>query len=190
MSGKIYFKHGTMNSGKSLDLIRTHYNYTERDMNCIVFKPAIDNRDGVTVVKSRTGSQVDCLNYIGKEQLIELIGKQKIDAILFDECQFLKESDIDDIQEICYTYNIPIIFYGLKVDFQSHLFPATKRIIEIADDVQECIGICSCGKRAKQNLRMLNGHPVFDGELIQIGGNESYVALCNRCYFNLKRKML
>ena len=82
-----------------------------------------------------------------------------------------------------YSYNIPILCYGLKLDFQSHLFPGAKRLIELADDVQELIGICHCGKRAKQNARVIDGKIAEQGDLVQIGGNESYIALCNECYY-------
>lgn len=90
------------------------------------------------------------------------------------------------MQRLSYFYGIPFIFYGLKVDFMSNLFPASKRLIELADDIQQCIGICECGKKAQQNLRLNDGEPVFDGEQIMIGGNESYVAVCNKCYYQYK----
>lgn len=184
--GKMYFIHGTMGSGKSLDLIRAAYNYKERGLNVLIYKPAIDTRSGERQVKSRTGLILDAKNYLGSTQIQEDITNIQPAAIFFDEAQFLKEKDIDELQKICYNLDIPILFYGLKVDYQSHLFPASRRLIEVADEVRECIGICSCGKRAKQNMRLLNGKPVFEGEQIQVGGNESYIAVCNHCYKKAK----
>lgn len=187
---KMYVKFGTMGSGKSLDLIRAVYNYTERGMNTLVFKPSLDTRDGndFCVVKSRTGAEV--LAYWIDRDDDELVAITDIinetdspSAIFIDECQFLTEKQIDKLQEICYNYNIPILLYGLKLDFQSHLFPGAKRAIELADDIQELIGVCHCGKRTKQNARVINGKIAEDGELVQIGGNESYIALCNECYY-------
>lgn len=204
---KIYVKFGTMGSGKSLDLIRAVYNYTERGMKTLAFKPSLDTRDGSDscVIKSRTGAEVlaywidkddDELGAIQEHLFYTLCESSaedapsmvrqdySIKAIFIDECQFLTEKQVDKLQEICYNCNIPVLLYGLKLDFQSHLFPGSKRAIELADDIQELIGICHCGKRAKQNARVIDGKIAEDGELVQIGGNESYVALCNECYRN------
>ena len=205
---KIYFKHGTMGSGKSLDLIRAVYNYTERGMKPLVFKPSLDTREGndFCVIKSRTGAEVlanwidsddDDLStiifelndrlyttyYLNDSRLNMENNKLMVDAIFIDEAQFLTEKQVDKLPEIRYSYNIPILCYGLKLDFQSHLFPGAKRLIELADDVQELIGICHCGKRAKQNARIIDGKFAEQGDLVQIGGNESYIALCNECYY-------
>lgn len=186
---KIYFKYGTMGSGKSMELIRTYYNYVERGMKAIIFKSGLDNRDGdITSVSSRAGLKVEAIPFFCLTKVREAIIEQKPNVILFDECQFLKEEEVDGLRDLCYEFKIPLIFYGLKTDFQSKMFTGSKRILEIADDVQQCIGICSCGRKAHQNMRLYNGIPIFHGQQVQIGGNESYIAVCNRCYYNFSKQ--
>ncbi len=189
---KIYYKYGTMGSGKSLDMIRAIYNYTERGMNVEVFKPSIDTRDGSSdcIITSRTGFSVSA-TWIDNhdKELVSITEKlkeangTKVKAVFIDEAQFLTKEQVDSLQKICYNYNIPILCYGLKLDFQSNLFEGAKRLIELADDTQELIGICHCGKRAKQNARIVDGKVIRHGDVVQIGGNESYIALCNSCYY-------
>ena len=204
---KIYGKFGVMGSGKSLDMIRAIYNYKERGMDVLVFKPSIDTREGSEcVIKSRTGFEVKAEwiesndsalevideklkqsgsgNIPGPDYILRPYEKTRAKAIFIDEVQFLSKEQVDNLQKICYNYNIPVICYGLKLDFQSNLFEGSKRLIELADDIQELIGICHCGKRAKQNARVVNGVMVSDGDVVQIGGNESYIAVCNECYYN------
>lgn len=196
MSGKIYFKYGTMGSGKSLDLIRAVYNYRERGMNVLVYKSEIDKRDSENecIIKSRTGAEVKAY-WLPKDRPIKQIVESdmweydnNVSAIFVDEAQFLSPHQVNELQEIAYEYNIPILCYGLLVDFKSELFPGAKRLIEIADDYQELIGICKCGRKAKQNARVVNGRIVKDGDLIALGKNDTdgksevyYVALCNKC---------
>ncbi len=185
---KLYFKTGAMGCGKSLDLIRAVYNYRERGMEVVVFKPSVDTRDGVTdcKVKSRTGAEIDA-RWIEKQDDVNLLlsdyNVQNIKAVFIDESQFLSEKQVDELQKICYNLNIPVICYGLKLDFKSRLFEGSKRLIELADDVQELIGICHCGARAKQNAKVVNGKMITHGDVVEIGGNELYVGVCNKCYF-------
>lgn len=209
MSKKLYFKHGTMGSGKSLDMIRAIYNYKERGMRVLVYKSATDTRNGAQkcVVSSRASDfSVDAKWLPEKKSLYEMIAADiikaetkrvfidylGIKAIFVDESQFLTELQVDELQEICYRFNIPVMCYGLLTDFQRHLFPGSKRLMEIADDTQELIGICHCGSRARQNARVVNGVMVTDGEIVKIGksntdGKEDevyYTALCNKCYIS------
>lgn len=212
---KIYFKYGSMNSGKTLSLLKSAYNYIEQGMDILIFKSSIDTREGKDecIVKSRTGMKM-VAHWIDKEDIklekvieimcktctkIDCINKEgfvpvkcnlsDIKAIFVDEAQFLSPEQIDTFQKICYNLDIPILFYGLKVDFQSNLFPGSKRLFEIADDLEEIVGICKCGHRARQNVRFKDGKPSFEGEKVQIGGNETYHAFCNKCWFNIKNKM-
>ena len=185
---KLHFKTGSMGCGKSLDLIRAVYNYRERGMEVAVYKPRVDTRDGYLdcKIKSRTGAEVKA-NWIGITDSIGelLLGHDvtKIKAVFIDEAQFLSKEQVDELQKICYNLNIPVICYGLKLDFKTHLFEGSKRLIELADDVQELIGICHCGARAKQNAKVIDGKMVVDGDVVEIGGNELYIGVCNKCYF-------
>ena len=166
-----------MGCGKSLDLIRVAFNYRERGLNPIIYKPSIDTRDGSEecFIKSRIGSQI-AATWIPTEkslyrQITDDIINLKPSVILIDEAQFLTESQVDELQVICYAFDVPIICYGLLVDFQRHLFPGSKRLMEIADDKQELIGICHCGRRAVQNARVVNGKMVAEGSVVQLGKN-------------------
>ena len=185
---KLYFKTGAMGSGKSLDLIRAVYNYRERGMEVVVYKPRVDTRDGHSdcKVKSRTGSEVGAEWIDLTDDIEELLlnhDVKKIKAVFVDEAQFLSKKQVDELQKICYNLDIPVICYGLKLDFKSHLFEGSKRLIELSDDVQELIGICHCGARAKQNAKIVNDKMVTQGDVVEIGGNELYVGVCNKCYF-------
>ena len=123
-----------------------------------------------------------------EEQVLKDIGEVEPDAIIVDESQFLTKNQIDIFQKICYNYNIPVIFYGLKTTFQGELFEGSKRILEICDDVEEFKSMCHCGKVARQNVRLVNGKMVTDGEIVSIGGNEMYTAVCNHCF--VKRRVM
>lgn len=190
MGRKVYFRYGTMGSGKSLDMIRAIFNYQERGMRVLVYKSAVDTRDGGVecAIISRAGFRVEG-KWLPKDKSIyslivaDIFESEKLPkAIFVDEAQFLTEEQVDELQKICYNFNIPVLCYGLLVDFQRHLFTGSKRLIEIADDKLELIGICHCGRRAKQNARVVNGEMVTEGEVVKIGGNESYIAVCNECY--------
>ena len=185
---KINLYHGTMGSGKTLDLIRTVYNYREKGMRAYVYKPSIDTRDGVDdcIIRTRVGMELDAA-WLSSDsvywQLLEDNMNNKADVIIVDEAQFLSESQVNDFQDFSITNNIPIIFYGLKVDFTGHLFEGTKRIIEIADVITEVKGICHCGSIARQNARVVDGKIQKEGEVVVVGGNELYMPLCNKCFF-------
>ncbi len=186
--GKVYFKYGTMGSGKSLDLIRTVYNYRERGKRAFVCKPSLDTRDGTDecVIRSRTGALVH-----GEWFDIKNLAPEKMvgyDIIIIDEAQFINECDISLLNKWTrLEEDYPsIIFYGLKTDFRGNLFSGVSAILAIADSIEETVSICSCGKKARQNVRYLNDVPVFKGEVVQVGGNESYGAVCNTCFERMK----
>ena len=185
---KLHFKTGAMGCGKSLDLIRAVYNYRERGMEVVVYKPRVDTREGYfdCKIKSRTGAEIKA-NWISEHDDVGTLllnhDVSTIRAVFIDEAQFLSAEQVDGLQKICYNLDIPVICYGLKLDFKSHLFEGSKRLIELADDVQELIGICHCGARAKQNAKVVDGRMITYGDVVEIGGNELYVGVCNKCYF-------
>lgn len=184
---KIYFKTGVMGSGKTLDLLRVIYNYREKGLEVLVYKPQLDTRDGVDcVIKTRAGLQekagwiTDLTSF--SETVLEDIKVANPAVIIIDEAQFLLKEQVDFFQKLCYNYNIPIIFYGLKTDFKGELFEGSKRIIEICDKVEEFKSMCHCGSVARQNARVVNGKMVTDGDVVAVGGNELYTAVCNKCF--------
>lgn len=181
---KLYFKYGAMGGGKTLDCIRTFYNYTEKGLKPLLYKSSIDSRTKNTI-ESRTGDRLPCDIINPDDDILTVIknnGKYELDEIsiiLIDESQFLNASQINDIKNIInFEHNIPVICYGLKNNFQSHLFEGSKRLLEIADSFEEIKSICWCGKLATQNARIIDGEVVKEGEVVQVGGNESYTPLC------------
>lgn len=183
---KLYFKTGTMGGGKSLDLIRTAYNYKERGMNVLVFKPIVDTRDGIEdcVISSRTGASCNA-EWIYEDTEIDFkvamyLEHMEIDAIIVDEVQFLTNEQIMQLSDIVTRFNIPVLAYGLKNNFKGELFEPIKTLLAYCDDVQEIRSLCWCGHKANHNARLVDGVIVKHGEEIQVGGNESYISLCNK----------
>lgn len=189
---KLIFYYGTMRSSKSAQLIMTAYNYQQQNKPFIIFKPSIDIRDG-NVVKSRalpTTYPVYTFNENDREYIYNMVKLRKYHAVLIDEIQFAKEHHIDELSRIADELNIPVLCFGLLTDFQGKLFEGSKRLIELADKIQEVKTICwYCDRKALFNMRVVNGDPIFEGEQIQIG-DEEYLPVCRKCYMNFKNKML
>ena len=189
---KLYFRYGAMGSSKSAKILMVRYNYEERGQYAILLKPRTDDRDGEHKIQSRIGLSApaeyvdDFLKEIsklwnGKETEYLYHGK-KVNAILVDEAQFLSPEEVDALSDIVDFYEIPILCYGLRTDFLNHLFPGSRRLMEIADVLEEVPTVCWCGKRAQCNTRYSNGKIVREGAQIMLGSNESYVALCRKHY--------
>ena len=181
---KLYFKYGAMGSSKSAQALITKFNYEERGMKVWLVKPATDDRDGVEVIKSRIGltEKADALK--STESLLERFEKlEKVDVVIVDECQFLTVKQIDDLRYIVDEYQIPVLCFGLRTDFMTKLFPGSLRLFEVADSISEIKTICSCGSKAIVNARIDgDGKVVSEGEQVFIGGNESYIAMCHKCW--------
>ena len=189
---KLYFRYGAMGSSKSANILMVRYNYEERGQYAILLKPRTDDRDGEHKIQSRIGLSApaeyvdDFLKEIsklwnGKETEYLYHGK-KVNAILVDEAQFLSPEEVDALSDIVHFYEIPVLCYGLRTDFLNHLFPGSRRLMEIADVIEEVPTVCWCGKRAQCNTRYSNGKIVREGAQIMLGSNESYVALCRKHY--------
>lgn len=183
---KLYFKHGVMGASKSLDLIRSNFNYRERGLDTLVFTPTKDTRKEINKITSRTGMSVEAIPILEKNNIFDIaqwqieIRNRKIKAIFIDEINFLTTQQIEQLADIVDILEVSVLAYGLKNDFQSHLFPATKRLLELADEIEEIKAMCWCGKKATQNPRIINDHVVREGEQIQVGGNELYTPLCRK----------
>ena len=181
---KLYFKYGAMGSSKTANALITKFNYEERGMKVWLIKPSIDVRDGADVVKSRIGlsSQAEVV-IPDKDLFVEFTAHPDYDVIITDECQFFTPVQIDQLRRIVDEKNIPVLCYGLRTDFLTHLFPGSSRLFEVADSITEIKTICGCGKKAIVNARIDgNGKVVTEGGQILIGGNDSYVAMCHNCW--------
>ena len=182
---KLYFKYGAMGSSKTAQALITKYNYEENDLKVWLIKPSADTRDGEQILRSR----------IGLEAVVEVIAPdvdvyarflgskaRRCDVIIVDECQFLTEKQIDQLRSIVDEHNIPVICFGLRTDFQTRLFPGSRRLMEVADTIQEIKTMCDCGAKATVNARISDGYIVTEGAQVVLGGNDSYIAMCHKCY--------
>ena len=181
---KLYFKYGAMGSSKSANALITKFNYEERGMRVWLIKPATDTRDGEGLIASRIGlsAKADIISH--EESIIALLDKMSgIDVIITDECQFFTPEQIDELREIVNFRDIPVLCFGLRTDFMTHLFPGSRRLLEVADSITEIKTICSCGAKAIVNARIdSEGHVITSGSQVFIGGNDSYVAMCHKCW--------
>lgn len=187
---KLYYIYGAMGCGKTIDLLKTAYNYEERGQNVLLFTSVVDNRYGVGKIKTRVGLERDAIVINENMDLYTYVLKypKRIDCILVDEVNFLKNEHIDSLSDIVDFLDIPVMCYGLRTDFLTHTFEASKRLLEIADSIQEMKTICDCGKKAIINMRISDGKIVTEGEQILVGGNESYKSVCRRCYKDYKSR--
>ena len=181
---KLYFKYGAMGSSKTANALITKFNYEERGMKVWLIKPSIDNRDGANIVKSRIGLTAQAEIITPNVDLYQEYQKHTdCDVIIADECQFLKSAQIDGLRKIVDELDVPVLCYGLRTDFLTHLFEGSLRLFEVADSITEIKTICSCGKKALVNARIDGeGKIVTEGGQILIGGNDSYVAMCHSCW--------
>lgn len=182
---KLIFRYGAMGSSKTANALMVRYNYYERNKKVVLLKPRCEDRDGVKVIKSRIGLEESCEF---AEDFLDSYSGEHYDAVIVDEVQFLAPKVIDKLSDLVDKHNITVICYGLRTDFRSELFPGAKRLMELADDIEQIKTICWCGKRAHFNARILNGQMVTEGEQVQLGGNESYTALCRKHYKERKIK--
>ena len=181
---KLYFKYGAMGSSKTANALITKFNYEERGMRVWLIKPAIDTRDGASVIRSRIGLAADA-QVIGTETDIgrEFESHKDCHVIIADECQFFTEAQIDQLRRIVDELDIPVLCFGLRTDFMTRLFPGSRRLFEVADSITEIKTICTCGKKAIVNARIdERGRVVTTGGQILLGGNDSYVAMCHACW--------
>ena len=190
---KLYFNYGAMGCSKSAQALMCKFNYEQRGFNVLLLKPGIDTRDykdGKPVVKSRIGIQSECEIFDKDGSVIELYKKlskdKKYDVLIIDEAQFCTENQVNECKEI--SEDITVICYGLKTNFKSYLFEGSKRLIEIADNLNEIKSVCSCGANATVNARIVDGKLVTSGDEIQIGGDEKYVAMCYSCWVKIKKE--
>ncbi|MGX6961421.1 thymidine kinase [Vagococcus xieshaowenii] len=186
---QLFFKYGAMNSGKTIEILKVAHNYEEQNKPVVLMTSGIDTRDGVGVVSSRIGLSRPAIPIFSETNVFEEINKlpHKPYCVLIDESQFLEKHHVEGFTRVVDELDIPVMAFGLKNDFRNELFEGSKYLLIYADKLEELKTICwFCHKKAIMNLRVSDGQPVYDGEQIQIGGNESYYPVCRKHYHNPK----
>lgn len=191
--GKLYFRYGTMGSAKTALLLTQAYNFEERGLRYLCMKPEVDTREKQNVIRSRIGIERKCEWIRHDTDLYKTLKKQfqsnreVIDWILIDEAQFLQPQQVDQLSRIVDDFGSNVVCYGLRTDFQSHLFEGSRRLFEIADTIEEIKSTCTCGHKTIINARFnVHGDIVEEGAQVEIGGNERYMAVCRKCWRNKK----
>jgi thymidine kinase len=190
-----------MGSSKSARLLTTAYDFEEKGIQIMVLKPSLDTRDGEGIIRSRTGLERKCIMIDKEINLYKAIKAYKnvlasqletLKWVIIDECQFLTEEQVDQLSDVVDFLDVNVMCFGLRTDFQSHLFPGSKRLFELADDIEEIKSTCECGERKTSiNARFdENGEIVIEGSQVEIGGNDKYRAICRRCWKNKVRDKL
>lgn len=191
---KLYFRYGAMNCGKSISLMIVAHNYKEKGKKTIVMKSSTDTKAGKRL-QTRIGKECDVDLLVNPNESIKKYfskWKDEVSCVLVDEAQFLSPNQVEELWELTKLYDIPVICYGLKVNFQSELFEGSKRLVELSDELEELITICDCGKRAKFNARFIDDEFTLDGDNILIDGsknNVEYKPMCGKCYIKKRNEV-
>lgn len=190
---KVYFYYAAMNAGKSTTLLQADYNYRERGMETMLWTAAHDDRAGAGTISSRIALSAPARTFDENVDMFAAIGnelkKRNLDCILVDEAQFLSQRQVLELCEVADQLDIPILCYGLRTDFKGRLFPGSAALLALADSLIELKAVCECGRKATMNLRVDDeGHAVVSGAQTEIGGNDRYVALCRRHFFERLRE--
>ena len=187
---KLYFKYGAMGSSKSAQALITQFNYEELGMTVWLIKPSTDTRDGADVIRSRIGLSRHAQVITPEQNIVEAYrAAGKHDVIIADEAQFFTPEQIDQLRELVDDEDLPVLCFGLRTDFLTHFFPGAQRLMELADSLTEIKTVCACGRKATVNARIDgNGRVVTEGAQVMLGGNDSYVAMCHKCWKNRIRE--
>jgi thymidine kinase len=182
---KLHFVYSTMNAGKSALLLQTDYNYRERGMSCLLLTAALDNRYGTARITSRLGMSAEAQTFSPEDNLLTKYLNQAaadgIACVLIDEAQFLTRTQVEQLAQAVDCLGLPVMAFGLRTDFRGYLFEGSDALLALSDSLREMKTICHCGRKATMVLRKdENGVPTLQGGQVQIGGNETYVALCRK----------
>ena len=191
---KLYFYYSAMNAGKSTVLLQSSHNYKECGMNTLLLTPEVDQRAGLGKIASRIGLSAEAQVFDSKAQLFQLVEsshqKDSLACALIDEAQFLTQIQVHQLASVTDLIGIPVLCYGLRTDFQGKLFPGSAALLGWADNLIELKTICHCGRKATMNLRIdSNGTPVKEGAQVEIGGNESYIAMCRKHFIEARNSV-
>ncbi|WP_203261226.1 thymidine kinase [Streptococcus uberis] len=184
---QLYYKYGTMNSGKSIEFLKVAHNYEEQGKPVVIMTSALDTRDGFGIVSSRIGMRREAVPITDEMDIFYYIDAldDRPYCVLIDECQFLSKKNVYDLARVVDELQVPVMAFGLKNDFQNELFEGSKYLLLLADKIDEIKTICQyCSKKAIMQLRMKDNRPIYEGEQIQIGGNETYIPVCRKHYFH------
>lgn len=187
---KLYFKFGAMGSSKSAQALITKFNYEELGMKVWLIKPSTDTRDGADIIKSRIGLEASAEVITPEASIAKAFEKAgKVDVIIADESQFFTPEQIDELRYIVDFEDIPVLCFGLRTDFLTHFFPGAQRLMELADSMTEIKTVCACGRKAMVNARIDgNGRIVTKGQQVFLGGNDSYKAMCHKCWMEKQKE--
>lgn len=181
---KLYFKYGAMGSSKSAQALITKFNYEEKGMSVWLIKPSTDTRDGADIIRSRIGLEAHAHIMVPDASIVDEYAKAgPHDVIIADEAQFFTPQQIDELRELVDTQALPVLCFGLRTDFLTHFFPGAQRLMELADSLTEIKTVCACGRKATVNARIGEGGRIItEGSQVFLGGNDSYVAMCHKCW--------
>jgi thymidine kinase len=187
---KLYFRYSTMGAGKSLDLLKTAYNYEERDKNVVLLTSSLDDRYGINKITSRVGISKDAYGFDSSTNLFEFVSEYcfACECVFIDESQFLTKEQVWQLTNIVDELECDVIAYGLRSDFRGEPFEGSTYLMTLADEIQELTTVCKYGDKASMNMRLNNNIPVFNGDKVMIGGNDSYLPVCRTYYKKMKKK--
>ena len=181
---KLYFKYGAMGSSKSAQALITKFNYEEKGMRVWLIKPSVDTRDGADIIRSRIGLEAHACIILPEDDIAEKYRQAgSYDVIIADESQFFTPEQIDQLRQLVDEENLPVLCFGLRTDFLTNFFPGARRLMELADSITEIKTVCACGRKATVNARIdEQGNVVTQGSQVFLGGNDSYIAMCHKCW--------
>ncbi len=180
---KLYFRYGTVGSAKTLNLLAVAHNYMQQNKRAFLIKPTIDVRFGRDLVRSRAGVEKKADLLVGPETLLEMTVFDGVDCILVDEAQFLSAALVDQLRKVTMELGIPVICYGLRTDFRTQQFEGSRRLLEVADSIEEIKTTCNyCHKKAVFNMKLADGKPSLAGPVIDLGTEEKFLPVCATCY--------
>jgi thymidine kinase len=180
---KLYFRYGTVGSAKTMNLLAVAHNYQQQGKEIVLMKPKLDTRFGASSIKSRSGLEKEAHILVVEDTVLDASKFKGVSCVLVDEVQFLSPAIIDQLREITLELNVPVICYGLRTDFRTELFAGSKRLLEVADAIEEIKTTCFfCNRKAIYNMKMLNGKPTVQGPTIDLGAEEKYLPSCANCY--------
>ena len=180
---KLYFRHGTMGSAKTMNLLAVAHNYRSQGKRVTLLKPRLDNRFSDKGIVSRSGLKIEADVLLDRDTVLDPSHFEGLACVLVDEAQFLSASVVEQLRGIALRPGVPVICYGLRTDFQSRLFEGSRRLLELADSIEEVKVTCQfCNRKAILNMRFVDGKPTLSGDQIVLGGDESYAPACFACF--------